>query len=85
MNFNYIYGDLVFSFFSHMCPGNQDASSFFTTDFAYSHIIHFDSVHHTVLYDKTKRELRKIKIVAAGSSLVAQWLRIRLPMQGTWV
>ena len=21
----------------------------------------------------------------AGTSLVAQWLRIRLPMQGTWV
>ena len=32
---------------------------------------------------KTLRSfLEKLKI---GTSLVAQWLRIRLPMQGTWV
>ena len=26
-----------------------------------------------------------IKTESLGTSLVAQWLRIRLPMQGTWV
>ena len=27
----------------------------------------------------------KVWIKTIGASLVAQWLRIRLPMQGTWV
>ena len=31
------------------------------------------------------RFLKKLKIELLGTSLVAQWLRIRLPMQGTWV
>ena len=29
--------------------------------------------------------LKTLKIELPGTSLVAQWLRIRLPMQGTWV
>ena len=27
----------------------------------------------------------KFKMTITGTSLVLQWLRIRLPMQGTWV
>ena len=30
-------------------------------------------------------DLLYLKMPAGGASLVAQWLRIRLPMQGTWV
>ena len=29
--------------------------------------------------------LNSIKITSQGASLVAQWLGVRLPMQGTWV
>ena len=32
-----------------------------------------------------EREEISFKSPPAGASLVAQWLRIRLPMQGTWV
>ena len=28
---------------------------------------------------------KEVKKLAHGASLVAQWLRIRLPMQGTWI
>ena len=44
----------------------------------------------TVKYVKLKREKVKsknniVKEVTGGTSLVVQWLRIHLPMQGTWV
>ena len=36
------------------------------------------------LYCNGKHKMSN-KNYSLGSSLVAQWLRIRLPMQGTWV
>ena len=34
---------------------------------------------------KKKRERTQINKIRNGSSLVAQWLRIHLSMQGTWI
>ena len=31
------------------------------------------------------KDIYGLKVNGMGASLVAQWLRIRLPMQGTWV
>ena len=35
--------------------------------------------------DKPRSDHSLLKTLSSGTSLVAQWLRIRLPMQGTWV
>ena len=35
--------------------------------------------------DKYSRIKSNIKKTKSGTSLVAQWLRIHLPMKGTWV
>ena len=37
-----------------------------------------------MLQEKNSK-LKYLKKDTGGASLVAQWLRIRLPMQGTWV
>ena len=42
---------------------------------SYANLPNVDTFHHTVF----------LKITFIGTSLVAQWLRIRLPMQGTRV
>ena len=34
---------------------------------------------------KTRKENLGSEIRSCGTSMVVQWLRIRLPMQGTWV
>ena len=39
-------------------------------------------VRGTVLWGRGGRRLKKLRMRA---SLVAQWLRTRLPVQGTWV
>ena len=43
------------------------------------------SDHVLGLWSPRKPPATKHKIPWMGASLVAQWLRIRLPMQGTWV
>ena len=60
-------------------------------------ILPFSEVKITVVKDRREGEILRVSYDSSsfsskftlnlemGTSLVAQWLRIRLPMQGTWV
>ena len=52
---------------------------------SFSHILNLFSLPSPTLFSSQHPEVSSSKKACLGASLVAQWLRIRLPMQGTRV
>ena len=64
----------------------MNAFSILEEECCFSTLIVFSMIFKFALRDLENNGMRKFgKNKALGTSLVAQWLRIHLPMQGTWV
>ena len=81
---------ICFKIFQHLCPHSPDkrGKEIWERKVRMMTIVEAGTAvwEFLILFSGFKYSVHeKLKINKKGTSLVAQWIRIHLPMQGTWV